>query len=142
MATASKEALLSYREATDSGFPEDDVEIPGLGTVRVRGLSRHEVIHVQAANGKGVAAVERLTVSLGLIDPQMTEDEVRQWQKVSGAMELDPVTRAIARLSGLAPGADKQAYKDFEADPGSEFRLLPGEGASDDGGAAAPGDEQ
>lgn len=142
MATANKELLLSRREATNSGFPEDDVEIPGIGTVRVRGLSRFEVFHLQTVNGKGPAAIERLTISMGLVDPQMTEDEIKAWQKVAPIAELQPIVEAISRLSGIGPDAAKQAYKDFEADPGSEFRLLSSGKASDDGSEDAPETEQ
>lgn len=107
-----KVALLSKRGTTESGFPEGEVEIPGFGTVRVRGLSRHEVLHIQSAHTKGgVAAVERLTVSLGMVDPVLTEDEVKQWQKVSPGGEIDPVTQKIGELSGMLEGADKEAYK-------------------------------
>lgn len=112
-ARADKAALLAKREApgTVSGYPEDDVPVPGFGTVRVRGLSRFEVLHIQSNHGKGVAAVEQLTVSLGLIDPPMTEAEVKVWQKVDVSGEIDPVTQRIGELSGMIRGADKEAYK-------------------------------
>lgn len=123
-----------------SRLPEADVDIPGVGTVRVRGLSRLEAMHVQAANGPD--ATERRVLALGLVDPALSEAEAGKWQKASIAGELEPVTAKIAELSGLVPGADKQAYKDFAADPGSEFRLLPGSEAADDGGSVASGTEQ
>lgn len=132
--TVDKAALLARRADTGSGFPEADVDVPGLGTVRVRGLSRHEVIHLQAVQAKGALVMEQVTVSLGMVDPQMTEAEVKQWQRVSVGGEMDAVTAAIGRLSGMFEGANKTAYEDFEADPGSEFRLLPGTEAGDDGG--------
>lgn len=138
--TVSKEALLARRHDTVTGFPEDDVEVPGMGTVRVRGLSRHEVIHVQSAKG-GPVKVEQLTVSLGLVDPQMTEDEVRQWQKLSIGGEMEPVTLAIGRLSGMLPGADKEAYKSFRDESDAGVRVLPGAEAGPDGGGT-PDDEQ
>lgn len=134
----NKETLLGVRHTdTSSGYPEEDIPIPGLGMVRVRGLSRHEVLHIQAV--KTVAAVERMTVSLGMVDPPMTEDDVKRWQKVSVGGELDEVTRTIGRLSGMLSDSPKQAYRDFEADPGSEFRLSASEGPQDDGGATTTG---
>lgn len=90
-------------------LPESDVEVPGIGVVRVRGLSRIEAMHVQAANGP--EAIERRIMALGMVDPALTEDEVRQWQKASAAGEIEAVSKKIAELSGLLPGAEKEAYK-------------------------------
>jgi hypothetical protein len=128
---------------TASGFPEDFVvigEADRLRKVHVRGLSRHEVIHVQAQ--KGVAAVEQMTVSLGMIAPKMTPEQVKAWQKSSTGDEIDPVTERIGQLSGMLKGSRKAAMKEMLADPGVEFRDDAGEGPVDDGGADAPGDEQ
>lgn len=138
MEIASKEALLARRAQTESGFPEDDVEIPGLGVVRVRGLSRLEVIYLQSA--KGPAAVEQRTVALGLVDPAMTEDDVKQWQRVSAGGELNPVTERIGQLSGMMPGADKDAYKSVRDESDAGVRALPGAEAVDDGEPSPGGD--
>lgn len=119
-------------------LPEADVEVPGVGTLRVRGLNRAEAMHVQAANG--TEATERRILALGLVDPELTEAEVGRWMKAATAGELEPVSRRIAELSGMLDGADKAAYKEFEADPGSEFRVLPGAEAGDDDGPAERGD--
>lgn len=133
---ADKAALLAKRADTTTGFPEEEVEIPGFGTVLVRGLSRHEVLHLQSGP-RTALALEQRTVALGLIDPPMSEDEVKQWQKVAAAGELDVLSRTIGRLSGMFDKAVKKAYADFEDDPGSEFRLLPSEGTADDGDSSA-----
>jgi hypothetical protein len=100
-------------------LPEEDVDIPGVGTIRVRGLSRHEGIHVGAANG--TEASERRAIACGMVDPAMTEEEVGRWQRAAPAGELDPVSEAITRLSGMAPESAKEAVKTFEADPSLEF---------------------
>lgn len=121
-------------------LPEDEIDIPGIGTVRVRGLNRAEAMRVQAT--KGVEATERLILSLGMVDPELTEAEAGRWQKASAAGEIEPVATRIAELSGLAPDAPKAAYTEFEADPGSEFRILPGAEAEHDGGPAERGDQQ
>lgn len=90
-------------------LPEADVEVPGVGTVRVRALSRAEVLLIQGV--EGTAAIERKTLSLGLVDPKLTEDEVGQWQEASLPNELDPVGERIAELSGMLEGSPKAAYK-------------------------------
>jgi hypothetical protein len=100
-----KDTLLKPR------LPEADVDIPGVGTVRVRGLSRYEVLLAQKEQPKGVVAYERVMLRFGMVDPALTEDEATQWQKASPAGELEPVTRQIAALSGMGEGADKAQYK-------------------------------
>lgn len=140
--TVDREALLGKRHTTSTGFAEEDVEIPGLGTIRVRGLSRFEVLVIQKANDKGPAVLEQMLVSMGSVDPVLSDADVKQWQRVSVGEELEPVTAAIMRLSGMSGRPDKQAALDFEADPGSEFRILPGPEAGDDGSQAADGNEQ
>lgn len=87
-------------------LPEREVELPGVGTVRVRGLTRAEALEVQKRQGD-VAAMERLILSLGLVDPVLTEDEVGEWYAAAPAGELEPVSQAIVDLSGLGEGATK-----------------------------------
>jgi hypothetical protein len=126
-----KEALLAPRLA------EREVVLP-VGSVRVRALNRIEAMRVQAAGeAGGPAAADRVMIALGMVDPVLTEAEVSAWQASAPAMELEPVTDAIAALSGMQPDATKAAYKGFEDDPGAEFRPLPGGEAADAGLAAA-----
>jgi len=129
-----KELLLKPR------LPEADVEVPGIGTVRVRGLNRAEAMRVQAA--KGVEATERVILALGMVDPALTEAEAGQWQKAAPAGEIEPVSRVIAELSGMVEGADKAAYKSVRDDGGAGVRVLSGPEAGDDGGGAAAADER
>lgn len=97
-------------------LPEADVDVPGVGTVRVRGLNRAEVMQVQGV--KGAAAIERLVLAFGMVDPQLTEAEVGQWQKAAPAGELEPVTEKIRELSGIGEGADKAQYKSVRGESG------------------------
>ena len=119
-------------------LPEAEIDVEGIGTIRVRGLSRAEVMGARAVkDGPGKAlAIERKILSLALVDPEMTEAEVGQWQKASTAGEMEPVTEKVGELSGMTEDAAKDAYKEFEADPDAEFRVLPGAEAVDDGGPA------
>jgi hypothetical protein len=87
-------------------LPEDDVEVPGVGTVRVRGLSRAEAMAVEGC--KGTEAKERKIIFLGLLDPDdMSEHEVGEWMRTAPAGELDPVSRRIGQLSGLLAESPK-----------------------------------
>lgn len=101
---------------------EDTVEIEGVGPVRVRGLSRGEVFALRKAKESGrlkdEAAWDRRLVSLAMVDPAMTEDEVGEWQDSSPAGELEDVTKKIQQLSGMAEGADKSGVQDVRDEPG------------------------
>jgi hypothetical protein len=134
-----KEKLLAPRADTATGLPEDDVDVDGVGTVRVRGLSRDEVFDVQSVKG-GIGASERRILHLGMIDPPMSEGEAGQWQKVSPGGEIDPVVDRIRELSGLDEDADRAAMRQFRDRPGDGVRALPGAETVDDGGPAARDD--
>jgi len=114
-----KELLLKPRLA------EDDVEIPGVGTVRVRALSRAEVLLVRKAtdnadsiDGPRALVLERKMLATAMVDPVLTEAEVGQWQEASGAGELEPVTYRIQELSGMLEGSAKAAYKSVPGESG------------------------
>lgn len=126
--TIDKELLFKSR------LPEADVVLPGIGTVRVRGLSRTEALHCRETTD--LVTVERRMLALGLVDPVLTENEVKRWQESSPAGELEELTLRISELSGMTPGAAKEAYREFEEDSDAEFRVLPGAEAGDDGGGA------
>lgn len=99
-----KAALLSKR------CPERDVELPSVGSVRVRGLTRGEVVTIS----KGVEAgddMEPQSLAWGLVDPVLTLDEARQLVEVSPFGEIQDLAQAINELSGIAGRADKEAYK-------------------------------
>ena len=96
-------------------LPEEDVEIPGVGTVRVRGLSRAEALALNGHEGSP-ERVERMLISKAAVDPELTPEDVAKWQEAAGAGELEPVMVAITRLSGMemqAKEAAKQAYRQF-----------------------------
>jgi len=131
-----REKLLAPRADTATGLPEDDVEVPGMGTVRVRGLSRDEVFGAQETKG-GTAAVERVVLHLAMIDPPLSVADVGRWQKASPAGEIEHVTDRIHELSGMTEDADKQAMLGFRGQSGAGVRALPGDAAGDDGGRAA-----
>ncbi|MEH1013048.1 hypothetical protein V6U90_08045 [Micromonospora sp. CPCC 206060] len=103
MGKVSKEALFAPR------LPEDDVEIPGVGTVRVRGLSRAEVLKVQRL---GKAERDAHMIALGMVDPPMPVTDVQRWAEASPAGEMEAVSRRIGELSGVLEGAQKSGLRD------------------------------
>jgi len=94
-----KSALLSER------LPQDTIDVPGVGTLTLRGLNRWQAVKVQEA--KGTEASEKLVLLYGIVDPALTADDVDQWYRVAPAGEIEPVARRIAELSGMAGDAPK-----------------------------------
>lgn len=115
--------LLAAREETSSGMPEDDVTIPGLGIVRVRGMNREETLSVQKIEDH--AERDCHLTAIGMVRPRMSVSQVKAWNKRGTGGELEAVSRRIGELSGLIEGQAKAVYQEFEADPDTEFRSLP-----------------
>jgi hypothetical protein len=106
-----KNALLTER------LPRGEVEIPGVGAVTVRGLSRYELLLA----GKGqedVTVMEQRMLSMGMVDPEMTEQDIAEWQKCSPAGEIMPVVALINELSGVGRDVQKEAYKSLRDESG------------------------
>lgn len=97
----------------DAAVKHGKVEVPDVGAFTIRPLSRLETLRVHdrtEEHGKGEG--EALLLQLGMVDPLLSLDEVRQWQSQPGSSAvIQPVSQAIAVISGLAPGAGKEAYK-------------------------------
>lgn len=108
-----KSALLTER------LPRGQVDIEGIGTITVRGLSRYELLLAGKAADGDVLLSERKTLAMALVDPEMTEADVEAWQKCSPAGEIMPVVIEINRLSGVTRQAQKEAYEAFRDEPGA-----------------------
>lgn len=103
-----KDKLLARR------LGDDVVTIPDVGEVQVRALSRKEVMAARKFGGGDVQMMEQFMLSKGMVDPELTLDEVGVWQDSAPAGEIEPVARKIAALSGMGFGderPDKEAYK-------------------------------
>lgn len=96
--TLDKASLLARR------LGEGEHEIPGFGTVRVRGMSREELLQWRSLDG---AVGDRKMLAACLLDPVLTEDEVATWEKHATPMEIKGVVDAILNLSGMGEGASK-----------------------------------
>ena len=94
-------------------LPEADVDLPGVGTVRLRGLTRAEVLMVRKAtdnenmDGDRALVLEKKLIAKAMVDPELTEGEVSRWQNTATPGELEPVIEKIQELSGLLEGATK-----------------------------------
>lgn len=90
---------------------EEEYELPGVGTITIRSLSREEAMRLRGKD-MDYPTVERRMLAAAMVDPEMTEDDVLEWQSAADAGELEGVTRRIATISGLdMERADKAAYK-------------------------------
>lgn len=121
------------------GLSTEDFQLPHSDeTVKLRGLSGFEVMLSRKKHQGDDIKLNAFILSCAM---GVTEDEALEWMKTHLAGDYAAVLERAEQLSGLADGAAKQAYRDFEADPGSEFRLLPGQQAGDDSRPAAAGDQ-
>jgi hypothetical protein len=59
--------------------------------------------------------MERLLLSTALLDPKLSEDDVRGWQDASPAGEIEPLMKAIMVRSGMVAGSDKAAVKSADS---------------------------
>lgn len=114
-------------------------KIEGVGEIRLRGLSRDEVL--RAADMERGTERDAYTISCTMVDPAMTPEEVAVWFGTADSEEIGDVMAKAMQLSRIAVGSAKEVYREFEASPELEFRTLPGDRAEDDGGQAEAGAE-
>jgi hypothetical protein len=94
-------------------LPEDVAEIPGVGAVRVRGLSRAE-LHLLTKKDGGNPRAETSDLfyfTHGLVEPKVTEAQAHAIFESMGFGALQPVIAKISELSGVSREAQKDAYK-------------------------------
>ena len=96
-----KAALLQDRDAVTA-----EVEIAGFGVIKVRALTRAEVLQAgDITESKGLTMGEAHLIATAAIEPTFTIEEVKRWQKISPAAEIEPLTEAINHLSGMTDTA-------------------------------------
>lgn len=123
-------------------LPESEVDVPDVGIVRVRGLSRLEAIEAtKRQESGGTEALYRYLLQTGMVDPALTADDVEAWMAAATTDQIDPVAVEIGVLSGVMPESAKEAVRTFRADAGDAVRVPPGSEARANGGGAAGADE-
>lgn len=90
-------------EVTDN---TKDVTLPGGKVVKVRGLTRFELL-LSGKNTDDTALIERRNVSTCMVEPRMSLAQVEAWQKAKNPVALGLVTAAIRDLSGMGKDAAK-----------------------------------
>jgi hypothetical protein len=102
-----KSKLIADRVTATTG----EVEIPGVGTVKIRALSRWEMMQASKKAGDDPLIQERYILACAMLDPVMGEDDVAAWQKSSVPGEINEVAKAVNKLSGIGPDSAKEQYK-------------------------------
>lgn len=84
--------------------------LPDGSEVKVRGLSKDEAMATR--DREGINAQDNYVISTGLVDPAMSEEDVAVWATIEGeAGNLHALSERISQLSGMNPGAGKEATK-------------------------------
>lgn len=100
-------AILTTAEILARRRGEETVTLPGGGDVRIRALSRDDIIAAgELAQGEGGARDDYI-VSCSLLEPVMSPSEVSEWGKNGAAGDLVFLTEQIRDLSHLQEGAGK-----------------------------------
>lgn len=109
-------------QLTKVAIDEEDLPLEA-GLVRVRGLSRGEVFAMQKSKADGGLrdedAWERRLVSIALLRPKLTEEQVAEWQQGPAGGDLETLTKKISDLSKLSEGADKSRVSGTGQEPGA-----------------------
>lgn len=126
---------LTADDLTPGSLLEDDVII-AKGKVRVRGMSRLEVMAMDNLKAKGIladtAAGERYMLARTMVAPKMTEAQIETWQHEPAGGDLEKVTTRIAELSGLGKGAEKSGVPESAERSDARIRVLPSDQAGHD----------
>jgi hypothetical protein len=85
-----------------------DVDIPGVGTITIRGVTRAEAFATRSATTEQDAEVQ--LIAAAVLHPALTVADAHRWCEVASAGEVEAVVRAILQESGLNPGAQNAAF--------------------------------
>jgi len=97
-----------------------EVTLPSDGsTVLIRGLTRDDILDAQDRFPSSTALRDNACISAGLVDPEMTEDDVAAWAAGAPAGDLTHVSEEIQSLSGLREGAGKSRVSSVRKRPRS-----------------------
>ncbi len=99
-----KAALLA-----DEEFEIEVHTIPGMGEIKVRSLSRAELMRVGQLGSDKISEAEAYMVSRGCVEPKFTVDDVKKWQKLPKGVHLDALVEKLNQMSGVEDEAGKEA---------------------------------
>lgn len=100
MERANKNAMMALH------LPTAEMELDGIGSVLVRGMSRFESAEVMKLEDDRQAQ-DTLALHFGMVEPEMSREEIIAWRKAAPMMEIEMVARKINALSGIGKDAAK-----------------------------------
>lgn len=104
-----KTALLGDRDDL-----EEEVRIGDFGVVKIRALTRAEVLRLQqVAEKDGIPTAEAQAIASAVVEPRFTIDEVRRWQKIARGGEIQVLAERINKLAGMSEEELKAATDRF-----------------------------
>lgn len=89
--------------------------LPSGKRVRIRPLTRAEHLWI----GKGTEdadEIEARMISKALIEPSLTFEQAKKWQKAAASADVSAITDKIRDLSGFGQGADKSRLRDVRSE--------------------------
>lgn len=98
--------LITPDELFDVTLEEEDYEVRPGRWMRIRALTRAQMIRAGKLE-EDRAKQEQYLLSVALVQPVLTVDEVARWQRSAAFMEVEKVARAINRISGVGKDAAK-----------------------------------
>ena len=87
-------------------LPEAEIDTPA-GVIKVRGLSRTEVYQLKRFTYGESDQLDARMLLLGVVEPKLTEAEVRKWRAAWTVDQLEPITDKIAELSGMPTSTEE-----------------------------------
>lgn len=103
MALTREQILARKKAGTTLEYKLSD----GSGTVIIRGLTRNEAVRIRESRDE-LNARDDLLISLGLVDPAMSPQDVAAWGEIEGQfVVMTDLSEAIGELSGMTEGAGK-----------------------------------
>lgn len=99
--------------ATPVSSREEDYTMDSGLTVKIRPLTRLEVLGVNKLQGLETAQKEQKYLSMAMVLPRMTEADVRRWQMASAAGDLEPLVERVQIISGLTKKGAKATAEEF-----------------------------
>lgn len=104
---ASFDDLMAVTAADQS----EEWALPSGKRVKMRPLTRAE--HLWIAKGTEDAdEIEARMISKALLEPALTLDQAKTWQKSAASADVAAITEKIRDLSGFGQGADKSSLRE------------------------------
>lgn len=105
--------VASLEQLLKPSLPEDRYTMPSGFVVRVRALTRGEVFRIRkGGNSLPAEIAEQKILSKAMVEPAMTEADVKAWQDTCPAGELESLMQYIGELSGLEVSSVKEQVQE------------------------------